>query len=531
MIVWLWAWLLIDVPCSPGWASSPEKHLDRARKDMAREKWDSAWAHLERLLLEHGDSSLADDAHFWQAVILERRGRLQEALQTFSNFLQAYPHSELYDNAVAHQIHIAQKLFLDGRPQFKRLIEGYARSRDPRLRLEAAVSLAELGDSTYASLLNTADTEEDPWLQRRLQLARETVQQGPVPPRKDDERARQALLHFQIVSGAAPKIERKKSWRDEFLFFKTRRYRLYERLYERYYANDHEWSIEELMDYGLFHIVPPEEFERYLTLADPYDRHEWLHIFWKQNDPTPTTPENEFRDEFMRRVKLARAKYGEEWNYRHFRYLRNQYMRNGWSWSPWDSRGELVVKLGEPDLQEPVDFHVDVWYYSKESVSFGVNRYVTNIYGNGYFPDGVYAFQRAGGPLSVEVDYIYTHRMFYDPFEGIEWLKGVELKLSRSGFDTLQAVIRIPRKRLAIANEGGARPARRWQRRVVVFDSEYREVYRSEKHFEQPADAGETDPWIMEILPLPLPKSRPVVAIRIEDLNSGRLSILKRQVD
>ncbi|MDQ7052548.1 MAG: GWxTD domain-containing protein, partial [candidate division KSB1 bacterium] len=284
------------------------------------------------------------------------------------------------------------------------------------------------------------------------------------------------MLQFQTRAGKVARAERKKSWREEFMLYKTRRYRLYEALYERYYADDHEWSLEELVDYGLFHIVPQDEFEQYLALGDPYDRQEWRRIFWKAYDPTPTTPENEFKEEFMRRVIKARAEYGEEWNYRHFRYLRNQYLRSGWSWSPWDSRGELLVKLGEPDYTEPVALNVDVWYYSREGVSFGVNRYVTNIYGNGYYPDGLYAFIHVGGPGAIEVDYIYNHLMVYDPLPGIKRIKGIRLVPRPISDNRFEVRIDVPRKRLALIRQDGSRWRIDYLRRLVVFDLDYREV-------------------------------------------------------
>ncbi len=518
-------------------ASTPpqaQKLLNKARKDIARQKFEKAENHLRRLLSQFSDNDLADNAVFWQAYIQEARDRDLIAFQQFAELRQQFPDSEWADNALAHQIRIAQKLYLSGRPQYKRFLTDLLHHDDARIRAEAALSLAELGDSTAVEQVQEFADADDPWLRQRATLALQTVRNGPVPAHPDSERARQVLLQFQIRAGKVAQTERKKSWREDFMLYKTRRYRLYEALYERYYANDHEWSLEELVDYGLFHIVPQDEFEQYLSLRYPYDRQEWRRIFWKAYDPTPTTPENEFKEEFMRRVVKARAEYGEEWNYRHFRYLRNQYLRTGWSWSPWDSRGELLVKLGEPDYTEPVALNVDVWYYSREGVSFGVNRYVTNIYGNGYYPDGLYAFIHVGGPGAIEVDYIYNHLMVYDPLPGIKHIKGIRIDTRPVSENHLEVRIEVPRKRLALIRQDGSRWRLDYLRRLVVFDLDYREVLRDEalhqRSFATRKEAKSLK-WLTETVDLKLPRGRYILALRIEDRNAPRLGIVKKRID
>lgn len=52
-------------------------------------------------------------------------------------------------------------------------------------------------------------------------------------------------------------------------------------------------------------ILSPAEADEYRHLADPVSRSEFITKFWKAKDPKPETPENEFRDEFERRVAFA----------------------------------------------------------------------------------------------------------------------------------------------------------------------------------------------------------------------------------
>ncbi len=52
-----------------------------------------------------------------------------------------------------------------------------------------------------------------------------------------------------------------------------------------------------------------DDYRRLSTLAE---RSQFVEVFWKAHDPSPETPENEFRDEFERRVAFADARLGQE---------------------------------------------------------------------------------------------------------------------------------------------------------------------------------------------------------------------------
>ena len=51
------------------------------------------------------------------------------------------------------------------------------------------------------------------------------------------------------------------------------------------------------------------DYERLSTLAE---RSEYITEFWKAHDPTPETPENEFREEFEQRVEFADLRFGQD---------------------------------------------------------------------------------------------------------------------------------------------------------------------------------------------------------------------------
>jgi GWxTD domain-containing protein len=55
-----------------------------------------------------------------------------------------------------------------------------------------------------------------------------------------------------------------------------------------------------------------EERDAYSRLSDPVQRSEFITEFWKRRDPHPETPENEFREEFERRVAFADQRMAQD---------------------------------------------------------------------------------------------------------------------------------------------------------------------------------------------------------------------------
>jgi len=66
---------------------------------------------------------------------------------------------------------------------------------------------------------------------------------------------------------------------------------------------------EEWADGPARFLLTPEERLTFQHLADPVSRSEYVTAFWKARDPKPETPENEFRDEFEKRVAFADSRF------------------------------------------------------------------------------------------------------------------------------------------------------------------------------------------------------------------------------
>jgi len=100
------------------------------------------------------------------------------------------------------------------------------------------------------------------------------------------------------------------------------------------------------------YIILPEEKEVFLQLTTDRDRDLFIESFWKQRDPTPGTPQNEFREEHIRRFNYAN------------KFFKRNSPREGWR----TDMGRFYIILGPPASIERFEgtlgIHpTQVWYY------------------------------------------------------------------------------------------------------------------------------------------------------------------------
>jgi len=88
-----------------------------------------------------------------------------------------------------------------------------------------------------------------------------------------------------------------------------------------------KWLEEEVV-----YIISPREKNVFQKLNTDRERDLFIKAFWKQRDPSPNSPLNEFKDEHYRRIKYA-----------------NQYFGRSTSKPGWETdRGRMYIILGEP---------------------------------------------------------------------------------------------------------------------------------------------------------------------------------------
>ena len=100
------------------------------------------------------------------------------------------------------------------------------------------------------------------------------------------------------------------------------------------------------------YIMFPEEKDVFLQLTTDRDRDSFIITFWRQRDPTPGTPQNEFKEEHIKRFEHAND------------ILSRDTVRVGWK----TDRGMFYIILGEPVSTERFYgtlgiYPCEVWYY------------------------------------------------------------------------------------------------------------------------------------------------------------------------
>jgi GWxTD domain-containing protein len=111
------------------------------------------------------------------------------------------------------------------------------------------------------------------------------------------------------------------------------------------------------------YIIQPPEKEVFLKLANDRERDIFIEAFWKQRDPTPATPENEYKDELLKRFQYANTQYHRGTS------------REGWM----TDMGHVYIILGPPVSVEHFEgtsgiYPCQVWsYYGDPAKSLPTN--------------------------------------------------------------------------------------------------------------------------------------------------------------
>ena len=92
--------------------------------------------------------------------------------------------------------------------------------------------------------------------------------------------------------------------------------------------------------------------------ADSSARDSIWDAFWRQRDPTPSTEYNEYKEEFLKRIRYADIHFGTPY-------------KHGWE----TDRGKVYILYGKPDEIERHPFELgspayEIWYYYSQGVAF-----------------------------------------------------------------------------------------------------------------------------------------------------------------
>lgn len=172
-----------------------------------------------------------------------------------------------------------------------------------------------------------------------------------------------------------------------------------------------QWLDEEVV-----YIITTHERDVFLHLQTDKERDMFIEAFWKQRDPTPGTPQNEFREEHYRRLKYANDVYGRS--------------------SPLPGqktdRGRTYIVLGPPRNVESFSnvqnvYPVEIWFYFGDPslglpTAFNVIFFKRNGTGDYIFYSPV-----QDGPVSLIADAFISGE---DPENAYQTLKKYEPNLA-----------------------------------------------------------------------------------------------------
>ncbi len=153
-----------------------------------------------------------------------------------------------------------------------------------------------------------------------------------------------------------------------------------------------------------YHIKDTER-EVFLTLKNDRDRDIFIDTFWKRRDPTPATPENEFREELIRRFAEANKRFRSA--------------REGWR----SDMGRTYISLGQPLNVTRLAGSNDLWPVEIWSYNGDVAKKMPNHFSLVFYQRGNVGEYKLYDPLSdgILALFIDGRQRDQDDFEGAYW--------------------------------------------------------------------------------------------------------------
>jgi GWxTD domain-containing protein len=126
-----------------------------------------------------------------------------------------------------------------------------------------------------------------------------------------------------------------------------------------------EKGYKEWLERDVVYIITKDERNTFLRLTSDATRDQFIQNFWAIRNPTPGSPENQFKDEIYKRIAYANAHYGTGSG------------SEGWH----TDRGQTYITLGPPKQIEkhygaPNLLPMEIWFYSDANPALPTFFYV-----------------------------------------------------------------------------------------------------------------------------------------------------------
>lgn len=500
-------YLLAAAVCLVLFSSAHAFHEDQnlhrlGRRYIRSRKWERAIQTLGTLLNTYPNSHYADDAQFWIGFSYEQMpGNEKLSFGHYQRVVDAYPESAWVDDALVHQIILARTLCGEGDEEARAFLHRMVASDESSIRYQAALALGGLKEPSVLPILEEIAVSDDDGLAIQAMeilegysdVLEEWIESGKVAPDAADE----TLRTMRDASST---------------------------IYDRLLSKGRVWTEETLFRNGMFHVAPRGELEFYLTLENAWDKTEWWRKFWAAKDPTPTTQENEAEEEFKRRVIFAWENFGKEWESSRFTY------------PPWDARGELYVKYGNPDHRDRTEMSGwEEWTYYRLRTVFRVSDFLSNAAGNAIHLNTVSRYLTTQHSRAMRTHYRRGAQFHFTlpEWEETKTIEGMRLEVTSAELVGSQTRVNltywIPSKNFRFRMDQDAFVSA-FRYRWVLYDEDYHRV-SSQDSVEEFSRGDKDDLKKGEMtgtIALTIPGGAYHLGLRIEDIHSNRLGIYRK---
>ena len=110
------------------------------------------------------------------------------------------------------------------------------------------------------------------------------------------------------------------------------------------FKNEISKTYKKWLDEDVIYIITPEERQAFMQLSNDEERDNFIEAFWQRRDPTPDTPENEYKEEHYQRIAYANEHFAAG--------------VPGWK----TDRGRIYITYGKPD---EIDAHPSGGQYER----------------------------------------------------------------------------------------------------------------------------------------------------------------------
>ncbi len=481
-----------------------------AKKNTIDQNWDSAIQMFNKVIHEYPECRYVDESHFWVGYCYEKKpGFLDQAFDAYA-LVGLSSQSAWSDDARLRQVFIAETLIQEDE-KYKKYLFKQLSSSNIQIKQLAAIALARTGDTRALPALRDIPEEEDLYNEAG-QFIRELEKKpksGEIVKIEKTNAAEMSLTQTTPYSELELGPDGKK-----INYFAEKSLQQYQSLVR----TDDNWSDNELINFGLWHILRTDLFDTYLQM-NREARQRFLRHLWLTNDPTPTTDVNEAKIEFERRVYYSRE---------HFSYFDNL---EGHFYAPWDARGEIYIKYGTPHSKSVKNYD-EIWYYPQyDYLQFYIRTKVTNIFGRAIFLQRYMSSRLRGMSNNKKAvnDVIYTPKFVYHYDYGKKMIKNFNASVDQTN-NKITLKYEMPAKEFKIFKD--RRYYIDYLLKYVVYDKDYYKIISNtqQKRISELSKNDLKNKQISGSIELNLTPGEYFIGMTVEDDKSNNIAIYKKSI-